>query len=471
VGAALTIVSHELSQWVATGHAFAFRLIQIRQIANYQTGQPTLSKASRRAAGRGASAGVILGNDAMGRHTVSVSAAGFAQQFGYVANGICNADASAVDQSVTVLSGGAVRDAAGVNVSAARAGAMYANPITSEVYFSEYPYEVRQRNGQAYIYWHPFVTQTPIDATLSYKVSDGGSSTGAVNTGKGAFQTHIRTGPAPALNTVSVAVQASVALPTIRNNALVLANGSIKAEMEASRIYGVLPTIEKIVGGMPDGTFPDRIVLDAESRSARQVEVQYKLLPADYQAMMVEADLFENGSIVDTLSGSHKKDVGAAFIQRGQKFDIHKTYETRLVLNRGTAIQVESDPVRLPTRQRLITFASGVVATVEVDILNKRVCDIPGSLAFGFNQGVRATLQLQKLGPDGAPNGAPTMLFSNKAFEAGSFTHLVEAGVLGSGTFEMILTAVGASDASQPDEARDRVMSRFVEADQLPVAM
>ncbi|UUZ54358.1 hypothetical protein LP419_39350 [Massilia sp. H-1] len=210
-------------------------------------------------------------------------------------------------------------------------------------------------------------------------------------------------------------------------------------------------------------------MLDLEGRSRSQTQIVYKIAPSFYSASIADVELFENNNSVATLYGSSKAGDGVALVSRGQSFDSTKTYEAQLVLNRGSKVEIQSDKVALPTRQTLIKFIQGTKATLEVDVINKQVCDVAGAASFGFLQDVRASMKLQPLDAQGNPNGSPREVFTDRVFAPGTYKEQIKVGEVGSGHFSMIISATSLRDPAQSETRDAPVVSHFGMLDQLPV--
>ncbi|WP_426212032.1 RHS repeat-associated core domain-containing protein [Massilia sp. TWP1-3-3] len=411
-------------------------------------------------------AGVVLGNDVMGMNTVTAHAQSFSQTYFYQAGGYCRQAGpgdSAARTDVMVAFEGQVFDATGTNVSAAMAGTEYFQPLKASLWKTEYPYEVRPGPSGDYIYWHPFAKQIRTDGDLQFGVQGGGSIVGTSKTGTGQYSSTFKTGAAPALNVVIAAGEIKVLVPTMVNGALKQMPKMYSGAGPRLDIFGVLPTVKGIG---PEGT---RILLDTQRRAVSAVKIAFRIEPDTYVAASAEVDLFENGVNVATISGSQRGGEGFAYVSRGQEFNPFKSYQAQLVLNRGVGVQVLSEKIMLPTRQRLIDTFQGGQASLEVDLLNKKACDIPGNVSFRFTQPVRATLVAKRIKSGVVDDAVGKEIFANKAFEAGAYVDPVKAGELGGGEFALILTAVSAADPGVTDEATSGLHTILTTADQLPV--
>ncbi len=417
----------------------------------------------------GVSAGVILGNDVKGINTVTVRAQGLSEQATYVAQGFCEQTGpySKVNNHLTSSISGAVHDAAGANISAAKAGDKYKLPITSTLWHTKFPYEIRYENGKPHIYWHPFVKQERVEGTVDFSVGAGGSVAGKSKTGIGQYAASVNTGSTPALNPVTTVIAAQVQLPIIRNDAVSSYMADYNGPGAGQAIFGVRPAVERVIS--TGGVDPSRIMLDAEGRTKGLVTIEYKLAPADYAAASVEIDVFENDAYMTTISTTSKKDKGMAYIPRGMVFQSEKKYDAKVILNRGMPVQVDSEPFRLPTKQKLISYFNGATATLDVDLINQKTCDMPSSLEFAFKQPVLATMRMQEVDRDNQPLGQPIELFADKPFAIGDQTFLLEASRMKHGNFQVKLTAKGVADPSQTDEEMADAKIVFSQSDELPV--
>ena len=411
--------------------------------------------------------GVILSNDVMGQNLVTASAGGITQTMRYKAWGSCPGNlqkSSIVYGGVTVS--GAVRDVNGNNISAALPNNEFKNPIEAAVTRADFPYDLTNVGGELYLKVHPFINLYRADGSVNFQVSNGGASTGASQIGKGTYQTSIYVGPQPgANNVVATASGIQVEIPQIINNVFTKKIDYLTATSPSLKIFSVKPSITEVVPRNGEGN----IELDVYNHSAKPLVMQYAAAPAEYSTANAELDLYENNTWVGALFGPLAGGKGDALIPRGQVFEVGKNYEAELILNRGTKVELRSERYKLPTKPRLITYLRAGSPTLEVDEVDKRVCDINGLTQFGFNAAVVAKLEVQPLDADGKPNGIKRTLFDNKAYAAGDFDLAVEAGLIGSGDFEMTLSVASAENPNQTDIAKAGFNSLFQRKNALPV--
>lgn len=413
-----------------------------------------------------ASAAVLLGNDVMGRNTLRVSGAGLQKSFLYTASGSCSATGQnySANYYATLSSEGTTLDGNGNNISAAKPGQLYAKSLNASVSRTEWPYEVRTVNGQPVIYYFPYVKNVKSDGTVAFSVAGGGAASAALRAGLGEYSSTVTVGGTPGPNDVTGNASAiRVEIPKLVNGVLTLEQQYLDVSGKVATIYAVRPKVDQLVAG--DSPF---IVLDTNGHSVSQLELRYLIDPAAYKAALAEIDLYEGGSWIGSVSGDKQQVGGSALLARGQVFDIHKDYQAELVLNRGSQVELRSEKFTLPTQQKLIAYASGAAAALDVDLLNKRSCDIPGSISYGFSQDVLATLRLDTLDAGGAVTGTRE-LFSNKAYARGDYDYPVSAGEIGSGTFRFVLTAVDAGNAGHSELASGALVAIYKQTNQLPV--
>jgi RHS repeat-associated protein len=413
------------------------------------------------------SGAVLLGNDLMGKNVVTVSGGGFKEDFVYTASGSCSmTEDNYTAEFYAIMQGqGQTTDGKGNNVSAAKPGKQYKRPVTATLFRTVRPYEMRVRNGKLALYFFPFVTTTKTDGVVEFSVSNAGSASEAEHTAAGDYTSNITVGGSPGANEVTgTATGVLVNVPVAADGVLKLEPHLLEVSGRIATVYAVQPKIDQLVAG--DSSF---IALDANARSVNQLELKYLIAPAAYTAALAEIDLYEDGNWMATVTGDKAKAGGTALVARGQTFDLQKDYQAELILNRGSDVELRSDKFTLPKQQKLISYATASKASLDVDLLNKRSCEIPGSITFGFTQDVVAKLVLQPVDADGNANGSARELFAGKQYAKGDFDYQLAAGAIGAGYFRFVLSVSNVNDASQTEEARGPVLVTYRQSNQLPV--
>jgi hypothetical protein len=226
-----------------------------------------------------------------------------------------------------------------------------------------------------------------ITGRVTFQVDNGGQASPASLTVDNTYQTTVTTGPAPGANAVTLqALDLRVTYDRVDPDTgavsvvtQVLPSVLASIEGKVLDVWGVEP---KIVG-----VLPAPIPLTAAGRSAQEVAVGYTVDPSAYISNFTEMDLLKSGAHEGTAIGSSRSGAGLATIQRGFPFSPDSTYEAKLVLNRGSAFEIESDTFRLPTHAGLFYNVRGhgaangggmsdvtgaIHLSQEVDLLNQR---------------------------------------------------------------------------------------------------
>jgi RHS repeat-associated protein len=404
-----------------------------------QLTQPTYSNGS-------AAVGVFLGSAVTGINTVTAKVGGLTQTYVMKAQGACGEPDNAF-----ITSGVVETNSDGENANAAAPLTQFKIPMSGTLYKQLKEYETRTDSiGRKYLYHFGYSVVKPTTGQVTFAVTGGGFSADTTQTGPGSYQTKVTVGPVG-----RVAVTASAVDAHIRRFVQVGGSAGPFEERDSTvsfsglpiDIYSVRPNIEKLQTS--DGK--DQINLADNGLATSQVSLQYKINPPEYGALGVSFDLYQNGVVVNSGTGDKTKAGGTAYLPRDQVFDNKNNYEAELVLNRGSALEIRSERFPLPTRQKLITGLRSAGASLDVDVLNKRACELAGSVEFGFGQKVSATLEYEPVDSDGRVNGVKKSLFSGKAYDQGLFSEIIYPKDLGPGTFRFTLSATGVRDPSQQE--------------------
>jgi RHS repeat-associated protein len=424
-----------------------------------------------------ASVGVILSNDPIGTNTVTATGGGFTASESYTANGLCGNPDQAATYSALIQGGGEISNAQGVNVSAAKLTSQYAQKVNASLYASTYDYEVRTNASGSYIHFFPYASYSKTSGSVSFSVTNGGSTNNQAGDGQGGYTAGVVTGSTTGADVVSAtATNVDVKVPKIVSGSLTIQDQSIDIpSTKVATIYAVQPTITQMQDAF-SGNALSQVPVDGNGNSQTQLSLAYKIDPSQYTDLATDIDLFQNGAWISYFTGSSKSGTGTAVIPRAVQFDPNQHYQSQLVLNRGSQIEMRSDMFEMPTHQKLLISASKSVRTsTEVDIPNKRVCDIEGDLQFVVSQPVNATLTAVQVDVTGAPlPGGPITLIDNVAYPAGTNNFSIDAMsgegyTLGTGNFQFTLKVVSQTDSSQTDQAQGVISAIAQDNYQLPV--
>jgi len=424
-----------------------------------------------------ASVGVILSNDPIGTNTVTATGGGFTASESYTANGLCGNPDQAATYSALIQGGGEISNAQGVNVSGAKLSSQYAQKVNASLYASTYDYEVRTNAGGPYIHFFPYASYSKTSGSVSFSVTNGGSANNQAGDGQGGYTAGVVTGSTTGADVVSAtATNVDVKVPKIVSGSLTIQDQSINIpSTKVATIYAVQPTITQMQDAF-SGSALAQVPVDGNGNSQTQLALAYKIDPSQYTDLATDIDLFQNGAWISYFTGSSNSGTGKAVIQRAVQFDPNQHYQSQLVLNRGSQIEMRSDMFDMPTHQKLLISASKSVRTsTEVDVPNKRVCDIEGDLQFVVSQPVNVTLTAVQVDVTGAPlPGGPITLINNVAYPAGTNDFNIDAMsgegyTLGTGTFQFTLKVVSQADSSQTDQVQGVISAIAQDNYQLPV--
>lgn len=293
-------------------------------------------------------------------------------------------------------------------VSAAKAGKTLAAPLVSELFMLYDDYMLTQNSdGSWKLSWPGTVTVKPVkDGNITYTATAGGGSlTPTKNLGAGKYQTILTTGPAPAVNTIEAVGTAQVTVPqallspSIPNGTPVPGfSGRPAGYNQTSTIWTVthyrpdqvvcsssgcrlpevfinLNTGQQAfffsqdydgwrVAGIPQKEIYTAYGVDIQLSIDTPVipvtkggyikenkEFKYSILPEEYNALTADLDFYTiETSDVQTWMGTMDADktqgLGSATLVSGSSFDISKNYLAQIVLNRGSAAEIQG--TRIP---------------------------------------------------------------------------------------------------------------------------
>ena len=251
------------------------------------------------------------------------------------------------------------------------------------------------------------------------------TTTPAVNTASGRYASTVTVALVPAANTINVNATATVWAPCFNLHTgivtpmpLTLAAGQnawadsmffprLSSDVASCVSSGVVaaagaantPThvVFGVTGRVDEVSLPvstEGLTLDAHS-------IGYQIQPAAYVASVADVDLFEIDGSGETwkgaLTGSTLSATGTASLLQGTAFDLTKTYETQLVLNRGTEVEIRSPRARLsvvnPVDLTLSALERAVVKTY-LDRTNQTSCESPAALTFSLSDEARVTIRV-----------------------------------------------------------------------------
>ncbi|MCB1035809.1 MAG: hypothetical protein KDD47_18450, partial [Acidobacteria bacterium] len=277
---------------------------------------------------RGASAGLILGNTILTTYRFNVDAAGVpGLNIEIDAGGSqCNQGPRRGVSTTTIIG------QRGQNINAAKAGEVSQFPVLVTLLYSEPDYEVAvDGDGKCYLDYKPTNTWVRTTGNVSYTVSNGGSAGGISLRGDGSYEGFIRTGLTPGVNDVALeATDMRVVVATVNPDSCAEGTDEILFDHSADLpdVFGLNPQVLEIQ--------PAPVLLSDEGVSLSPVLVSYRTDPVEYFSDGIEVDLLENGGFLGFVVGDSLAGAGGAVLARGVEFDIAKTYEAEVVVNRGS---------------------------------------------------------------------------------------------------------------------------------------
>ncbi|WP_454708512.1 RHS repeat-associated core domain-containing protein [Delftia acidovorans] len=310
-----------------------------------------------------------------------------------------------------------------------------------------------------------------VGATASLQVSAGGRAVNFSQVGAAEWQSHVITGASPASNdllwnlggTYTLDVMGTGCNPVPRSEPLTMASAG-------GAVFGVRAAISVITSANTDqGVDPGRLYLSDAGLNVYPIQVGFQVEPDDYVAPAVQVRVFEDGQLVAVRPSESRQKQGNAQIERGNRFDIAKTYQADAYIDDD----IISEKMELPFRQRIVTSYDRVLRLMrDVDIANDRFCAQGSALNFILSQNARITLEATRLSDDDNPvsTGSTVRLIDGQAFAMGanSITLAPDALLPARNGYAFTLTAVSDKDGSvEPNQGL--VISKLMLNDALPV--
>jgi YD repeat-containing protein len=354
---------------------------------------------------RGTNAGIILGSAASTIYNVDATSPGLSpQSFAVESFGPCNGG-PIVGYNTTNLA-----DEFGNNISAAKTGETYKRPVQVTLLYSDPDFVVKvDSQGEYYIDYLPTSTWVRTTGNVVFNVASGGSASPAVFVGDGTYETLVTTGPAPTSNLVSFnGTQIQVTLDRVNKDTGEVFQETVERALSGDLfpVWGVDPTILQIT--------PDPLILTSAGRTVEEGAVHYQILPTLYSSFFSNVDLLEEGEITATAIADRTGE-GSVSIPRGFTFDINKSYETRMILNRGSDAEVKGDPEPVPLYQQIFENVDRAISvSQDVDLLNERICAFGSNFTYTTTQEATITLKFKRIqseNPDGSPNFGDEEIF------------------------------------------------------------
>ena len=230
--------------------------------------------------------------------------------------------------------------------------------------------------------------------------------------------------------------------------------------------WSVEPTVDSFISqNVPAGTDSNVIYVDKSGVNLYPVEVAFDVEPAEYRALYIQLEIFEDGVAVDRFSTGLRQGSGKILIPPGQTFELGKNYTAQLVLNRGIDSEVRSDLIEMPIRSELILdYTRSVHIKQDIDILNQRNCNVGTDFKFTLAEEALVTLAfVDETNPDQS-----TKLIDNALYPEGESSIDISVSNLNPGRYRFTLTAESVRD-NLTDTEQGLALVEFTTQNNLPV--
>ena len=464
-------------------------------------GGSTLTLTSRAAA---VQVGVILGDSVSAAYPVSASAPELAEVpvltstyfVTYQRNpvtGECSPLATAEMHSPVL------NDELGHNVQAAPVANPYAEPLLIEVraWQSDYAWWCNPSVSPCVWEWRETDSGSwvPASANLELTVDQLGSATPADAVGPGLYETVLTTGPEPAFHALTARateVRATVGLPCPLCDSGTGCPGELPWWCPAS---GAPPhpfeetyiDFERTLNGVwglrteVTAVSPEPVVVDIDGATTAFHDLLYGIEPDEYVSLATQLDLLDNGVWRATYEGGSGPSTGRATLPRATVLDPEAVHEVELVLNRGSAAEVRSEPWELPLDDPLLTPPPDPFqVAVDVDLAGQAFCSEVQSFTFALSREAEVDLvfrRLESVDGSGDPvTGDELVMLEDEILGPGEHGYRLSPADLGNVDFVLPpgdwlydLTAT-AGDSGQTRLHRGRVRTQLRPSDLLPVS-
>ncbi len=309
-------------------------------------------------------------------------------------------------------------DTQGRFVNAALAGQRAAYPLSVQVYKHFYS-RIAPEDGTYYLEWgedgrrwqrteHP----KPLWVTVEGCVHASGCATPNPmrHVGNGRYETYLQTHPSPGRHGGTIRFY-YLDRHVVSNNLLTsddedvlfgLVNRGWKhRDLPFAGVTGLRLQTTVTSRGVPKDQPPHAIYLDGANRSRYPVDLTYTIEPADYHALHVAVHLLKDGVLQAIVPGSSRSGQEQARLPRGFEFDPEQVYTAQLILNHGSRVPVQAEPIPLPIvpgKPKLLTDATDVLQVLqEVDVVNQRSCLRSSALTFTLSEDARVSLVFKEV--------------------------------------------------------------------------
>ena len=311
----------------------------------------------------------------------------------------------------------------GQNLAAAKAGTTFEPTIRTELKCFD-----SETNS-----WGPASVQSG-----SIYATNGGSTSGAVVVGN-SWQSTLTTSSTPAINSVIFQTPGVTCTPDNPDSYHPLSYNILT-------VYSLEPSIKNVffngqlVG--PDGAL-ESIYLNEEGTTDGTVKLAYATDPDTYKSLHTDIDILKGGVWDGIALGTTNQSNGTATLQRSKAYEADKRYEAQIVFNRGSELEVKSDPFRLPLRQKIFKdYTRHFRLSKDVDLINQRSCELGSEFEFTLTQPAKISL----IFTSNENTNAKTTLLNNETYPAGTHSIDVDVTDLVPGTYTFEMTGVSDLD-------------------------
>ena len=222
-------------------------------------------------------------------------------------------------------------------------------------------------------------------------------------------------------------------------------------------------------------TEPVEFTVARDGSLAEHLRVRVDAYPEGYEAASLDVEILSDGQPVASESVATALGQAEALFPRGTL--VGKTnLEARVVLNRGTEIEVVGDPMPLqPLGTLILDYADDFLITQEADVAANYLCEFGTKFWFVLAREAYVTLQLlriQGIDQNGDPllSGDVLELISDEKLSGGRHERIYTMFDVPAGEYVLVLEARSSEEGSNVAQTeRGRASSRFTVRDSLPL--
>ncbi|HBH61344.1 MAG TPA: hypothetical protein DDX85_06320 [Nitrospiraceae bacterium] len=307
----------------------------------------------------------------------------------------------------------------GQPINASRAGTPLKGPLSAEFVLMrddvklEGPTSCSSGEGSCWnlVTTGKVITEKITNGTVNFSATAGGGTAGATeNLHNGKYRAPYTTGPSPSVNLVEAGGTATITVPKVlynpmvtgtvipsfgadysgstkplaikeyRDTSLQCSNGTCKLPEASITLKGGQQVIfyaaepmQQATGSEQKATYtlfgvdvpvviePKVMFLNEKGYSYADTKIKYTILPPEYNASIVDLDIFKDGAWQGYLVGGASQGSDSATITAGSVLDVNSNYTVQAVLNRGSDVEITSSEIALPIGQfRMVADDDGI---------------------------------------------------------------------------------------------------------------